>query len=108
MTETACIQTRFASNAKSSNEENLMVNAFPNPFKSIATFEFQKDDKVSHVVLVVYSLTGEKIATLFDAKVEPGITYKAEFNAEGLPDGIYLYRLESEDGVANGKLILMK
>ena len=109
MIDTICVPARLAApTSKVSNDNNLIVNAYPNPFNTNATIEFQKDDKASHVVLEVYTLSGAKVAILFDGTVEPGVKYKSEFNGENLPNGIYIYRLENEDGIVNGKLILMK
>jgi hypothetical protein len=109
LTDTICVPARLAQLPQNTISENDMtVNAYPNPFKSTTTIEFQSSDKASHVVLEVFTLSGAKIATLFDSTVDPGVNYKSEFKADDLPEGIYIYRLATEDGVINGKLILMK
>jgi hypothetical protein len=35
-------------------------------------------------------------------------TYKVNFNASGLPSGVYIYELRSGSNVASGKMLLMK
>ena len=108
MVDTICVSPRLASTSEMINENNLMVNAYPNPFSTSAIIEFHTNDKASQIVLEVYTLTGEIVTTLFNGIAEPGIKYKSEFKGENLPNGIYIYRLENEDGIVNGKLILMK
>jgi hypothetical protein len=88
--------------------DGIEVNAYPNPFTSNATIEFQNTEANSHLVIELYSSTGNKIALLFDNDVEQGITYKAEVNAGNLAEGIYIYRITNGDLVINRKLILMK
>ncbi len=110
MEDTICIDLRVAASGafRDITESGLVVNAYPNPFTSGTTIEFEKNDKESHVVLNVYTLAGAKVATLFDGVAEAGVKYKAEFKANELSEGIYIYRLESDERVVNGKLILIK
>jgi len=112
LNDTICVQAipRLAENVSpnSYSEENLFVNAYPNPFKGSTTIEFQRSDKTSHVKIEVFTLSGRKVIDLFNQDAEAGVIYKTEFNAEGLPDGIYIYRMSTDDKVINGKLILMK
>jgi hypothetical protein len=85
----------------------MKVNAYPNPFSSSATIEFMRDDKSSHVKIGLYSLSGEKVADIFDADIEAGVQYKTEFKSDNLTNGIYIYRIECDDAVLNGKLTLI-
>ena len=56
----------------------------------------------------VFSMSGMKIASLFNGEIEAGANYSVEFNAEELPVGIYLYRISNNSKVINGRLILVK
>jgi hypothetical protein len=107
LTDTICIPLRIA--AQRVNEyEKAKAIAYPNPFSSSTTIEFVREADAASVQLNVYTLAGKKVRTLFNGTAEPGVTYKSEFIAEDLPDGVYIYRIESDDGVTIGKLILMK
>ena len=86
----------------------IEVSAYPNPFNSVATIEFQKTDQAAHVSVEIYSLDGSKVATLFDGEVEAGVAYKVEFNAVNLAEGMYIYKVISDDNVVNGKLMLLR
>jgi hypothetical protein len=56
----------------------------------------------------VFSMAGRKIASLFNGTIEAGENYSVEFNAEDIPDGIYIYRIANNSKVINGRLILVK
>jgi hypothetical protein len=84
------------------------VKAYPNPFSSRAIIEFQNIQSNSYVVIEIYSLTGNKVATLFDGDVEKGVLYKTELNAENLLAGVYVYRILSGDQIISGKLLLIR
>ena len=85
---------------------SIEVNAYPNPFSDQTTIEFKNTTSSSHVVIEVYSITGNKIKTLFDDDVKQDILYKAELNADNLNDGIYIYRVVNGNQIINRKLIL--
>ena len=87
--------------------EGLSFNAYPNPFKSTVTIEFSSNI-TSQTLVEVYSMEGRKVATLWNGTTEGGASYKTEFNAAGLGDGIYMYRITSADRIINGKLTLIK
>ncbi|NUN09487.1 MAG: T9SS type A sorting domain-containing protein [Ignavibacteriaceae bacterium] len=59
------------------------------------------------VVLKVYDLLGREIAVLADEEKSPG-EYEVEFNAAGLPSGVYMYRLTSGRNVEANKMILIR
>jgi hypothetical protein len=87
---------------------DFTAKAYPNPFTNSTTIEFQRLDKSGRTIVEVYSLSGEKVATLFDNETEAGVLYTTEFKAENLPDGIYVYRVLSNEDIVNGKLILVR
>lgn len=75
---------------------------YPNPFNpsTIITFSIKSD---SHVTLELYSVSGQKIATLINEN-RAANTYDFELNMSkyNLPSGIYFYRLSGTD-IATGK-----
>jgi hypothetical protein len=66
---------------------------FPNPFNPITTIPYSIPDR-EHVILKVYNLEGEQVATLVDGTQECG-DHIACFDGSGLPSGIYYYRLSA-------------
>lgn len=98
-------QTPLPSLAERDDE---MFTVSPNPFTHTTTFIYTVTEENSPVSLRVYNVTGGRVATLVqEAKVAPG-RYTAVLNGEGLPDGLYLYRLEIGAAVRTGKLLLQR
>ncbi len=79
---------------------------YPNPFHEATNIDFILEAP-SQVVLEVFSIGGEKICLLVDAKKSPG-KYSVPFHAKDLPPGIYYYRLQTETGTYTRKMILIK
>jgi hypothetical protein len=93
--------------ANMTNVNGISVSAYPNPFKSTVTIEFSSDIN-AHSTVEIYTVAGEKVATLFNEDTQAGVTYRQDFDAKGLAEGIYIYRIINGDNVMNGKLTLMK
>jgi hypothetical protein len=55
----------------------------------------------------VYDILGNKIKTIVNEEKLAG-NYSVNFNASGLPSGIYFYRIETGSFVVTKKMILMK
>ena len=82
------------------------VGAYPNPFAASTTIRFSLDAP-SDVRLAVYDVLGREVAVLVDGAVEAG-THTAEFDAAGLPSGLYLYRLSTGGRVYPGQLTVLR
>lgn len=80
---------------------------YPNPFNPNTVINWQLAVS-SHVDLSIYNFLGQKVATLINKKQRAG-SYQIEWNASGFASGIYLYRLETDNGfVQIKKLMLLK
>lgn len=78
-------------------------NNYPNPFNPSTTISYDLP-RQSKVVLKVYSLLGQEIATIVDGVQEPGY-YNVKWNGQHnsgkqIASGVYLYRLSA---LATGK-----
>ena len=87
-------------------ESNLPVTSFPNPFNSSTTISFTipKQEKVS---LAIYSITGQKVATLVDGTMTAG-SHSVLFDGSNLGSGMYFYRFESPGFAQSGKMLMIK
>ena len=83
-----------------------LAQNYPNPFNPSTTFEFSIS-KSSHVVLEVFNILAQSVATLVNEAMIPG-TYRMDFNASHLSSGVYLYRLKAGDFVQTKRMVLMK
>ena len=94
--------------AQPAENGNILLHAYPNPFSSTSTIEFERTSDAAHMLVEVYTLTGEKITTLFDKDAEAGTTYKVAFDGSAFPAGVYIYRITGGGNITNGKLVLIK
>jgi len=84
----------------------VLYQNYPNPFNPTTTITFGIPVK-THVVLSVFNAVGEEVAQLYNGEKEAG-RYTSEFDASGLPSGIYFYRLQAGSFVETKKMILLK
>jgi hypothetical protein len=79
---------------------------YPNPFNPSTTIEFALPH-AGFVTLKVYNVLGGQVATLIAGDHEAG-TFKATWNASGMPSGVYFYRLIAGEYVQTKKAVLKK
>lgn len=70
---------------------------YPNPFKGEGTLTYRLDAKSHHVTLELFSLSGQKLATLVDKEAVAG-SYTLRLTASDLPlqPGMYLIRMSTD------------
>lgn len=76
---------------------------FPNPFSDVTTLRYSLP-KEMHVRLTVFDMLGRQIDTLVEGIHEAGI-YTTEFNASGLPSGLYYAHIELDHLSFTRKLV---
>jgi hypothetical protein len=79
---------------------------YPNPFNPSTTFRYSIPTQ-SKVVIKVYDILGNEIATLMDEEKSVG-TYELTWNAASLSSGIYFYQLNAGEFVSTKNMILLK
>jgi hypothetical protein len=79
---------------------------YPNPFNPVTVIRYQLPE-ASRVRLSVYDIEGKLTAELVNGTQEAG-EYAVPFEAGGFPSGIYIYRLEANEFVSGGKMVLLK
>lgn len=81
---------------------------FPNPFNPSTTIRYDLL-KQSKVVLKVYNILGQEVATLVNEEQQAGV-YKVQLSANkyGLVSGVYIYRITAGKFNEAKKLILLK
>jgi len=79
---------------------------YPNPFNPSTSINYQVSN-ISQVILKVYDVLGNEVATLVNEE-QPSGSYEVEFDASGFASGMYLYRLQSGSFIGTKKMILMK
>jgi uncharacterized lipoprotein YddW (UPF0748 family) len=95
-------------------KEFVLHQNYPNPFNPSTSIRYQLSE-VSFVTLKIYDVLGREVVTLVDGIRNAG-THTAQWNASGLPSGMYIYSLRASDGVlgsgqyrlATRKMLLVK
>jgi len=84
---------------------------YPNPFNPSTKIKFTipavETGHAPSVQLIVYDVLGKEIATLVNEE-KPAGTYEVEWNATGLPSGVYFYKLRANEFAQVKKMILLK
>jgi photosystem II stability/assembly factor-like uncharacterized protein len=96
--------------SKIPSEYKLFQN-YPNPFNPTTKIRFQIP-KQCLVILKVYDVLGREIATLLNENIKAG-EYEIPFSIfqysnNGIPSGIYFYRLRAGDFIETKRMVLIK
>lgn len=87
-------------------KEYGLYHNFPNPFNPKTTIIADIKEK-GNVRIEIYSVSGEKIATLFSGILEAG-RHRFTWDAENLPSGVYIYRMAAGNLDISKKMVLLK
>jgi plastocyanin len=79
---------------------------YPNPFNPSTEIGFSLPVG-TNVVLDVYTVHGQKVATLIDGYREAG-GYTIRFDAGALPGGVYFYRLRAGDDIRTRRMTYIR
>ena len=89
-----------------------LLQNYPNPFNPATKIRFlvagaKGGFKPVMTKLTVYDILGKKISQLVNEELKAG-EYEVDFNASGLPSGIYFYELNAGGVNLTNKMILVK
>ena len=92
-------------------QEGLIIVGSRKGLKIPTTIGFGLQNK-SNVKITILNAIGEEVAVVLNEVREPGF-HQVEFNAAGLPSGIYFYKLQAASGsgvsfVTTKKMLLLK
>jgi len=83
---------------------------YPNPFNPATKIRFSipaGNEITRNIDLSVFDVTGRLVKQLTNEKLKPGV-YEVDFNASGLPSGVYFYRMNAGSFSDTRKMILLK
>ena len=81
-------------------------NIYPNPFNSTTTIEYTLPYS-SAVTLNLYNLSGQRVETLVNGKMQGGV-HRTTLNAWEMPSGLYFLRLIADNQLSTQKIMLIK
>jgi hypothetical protein len=79
---------------------------YPNPFNPTTTITFTLPEK-SFVTLKIYDTLGREVSKLLSEEMLPG-TYSRQWNALGVPSGVYFYCFQANSFGETKKLTLLR
>ena len=87
-------------------EKIILEQNYPNPFNPSTTIKFSLPFS-GYAIIKIYNAVGAKVAELLDKEFTEG-TYEVEWDASGLPSGVYFYQLKTEGFVETNKMLFIK
>jgi len=90
----------------SGQEAFILVQNYPNPFNPATTISFSLPSK-SFVSLKVFDVLGKEVAIVVAEELSAG-KHSQQWNANGLPSGVYFYRLQAGSFTQTKKLVLLR
>jgi hypothetical protein len=90
-------------------QEFFALQNYPNPFnpKTTIVYAVPHFDEQYPVSLKIFNVLGLEVARLVN-EYQPGGQYSVEWNADGLPSGVYFYRLSIAGSVESKRMLLLK
>jgi len=82
------------------------VSIYPNPFSKSTMIEYEVELD-AQVKLAIYNHLGQQVEVLVTGQQNRG-KHQINWNAEGLPSGIYFYRLTTGSRSSTGKMVVVK
>jgi hypothetical protein len=87
-------------------QQYILHPAYPNPFNPSTSISFSLP-RAGEVELKVFDVTGRRVQTLADQRLEAG-EHRMSFDGAALPSGIYFARVEAGSFSQTQKLMLVK
>ncbi|MCX2746131.1 T9SS type A sorting domain-containing protein, partial [Mangrovivirga sp. M17] len=84
--------------------EPYTIRTYPNPFQDFVTIEFSVE-KTSRTTVTLFDISGRQLDILFDEEAVAGHVYEVEFNGALHGDQMFIYRIESDNGLRTGKIV---
>ena len=84
----------------------VLFQNYPNPFNPTTMISYQLPAN-SFVTLKVYDVLGREVEALVNGRQSAG-SHSVQFDAAGLPSGVYFYRLEAGNFTETKRMLLLK
>jgi len=98
--------TDVLTDGSDSPKDYHLLQNYPNPFNPNTIISYQLPVS-SKVIIKVYDILGDEIATLVNEE-KPAGNYEVNYNALQLSSGIYFYKMQAGSFINTKKMILIK
>ncbi len=83
------------------------ISSLPNPTEGQSNVTFTVLEE-GYTTLEVFDMSGRLVDAIFTGVAQPNNEYRFEFDGSSLPNGVYIYRLTTENEVVNNKFVIAK
>jgi hypothetical protein len=83
------------------------ISSQPNPTEGQSNVTFTVLEE-GYTTLEVFDMSGRLVDAIFTGVAQPNNDYRFEFDGSSLPNGVYIYRLTTENEVVNNKFVIAK
>ncbi|NMH28841.1 T9SS type A sorting domain-containing protein [Flavobacterium silvaticum] len=83
------------------------LRSYPNPSRGIVNFNFSSM-YTGNASLEVFNIAGQRVALLFNDEVKENEENVVTFDMSQLPNGVYISKLSTSEGVVTGKVMLAR
>jgi hypothetical protein len=84
----------------------IKASVYPNPCITVSSIDFRYAKSDAHATIEMYTMTGLKVATVFNENIKQDVTYRARIDAASFPSGTYIYRITCGNEMKNGRIII--
>lgn len=88
-------------------EPDVTLSSYPNPTSGNSEVVFSTADD-TRALIEVYDMNGRKVATLYNEVAKADQEYRLSFDGNKLPNGIYIYRLTTNDETIMSKFMIAR
>ena len=101
------VQDSCEANAVSVEEKFMLedISVSPNPFTTSTTISYTMIDKPENVQFTVYNVQSQIVFMMQEKQLKG--EQQMQWNAEGLPAGMYYFRMQAGTYIGSGKIIKM-
>lgn len=83
------------------------IASMPNPTEGQSNVTFTVLEE-GYTTLEVFDMSGRLVDAIFTGNAQPNNEYRFEFDGSALPNGVYIYRLTTDNEVVNDKFMIAK
>jgi hypothetical protein len=87
--------------------ESATLSSFPNPTAGLSQAVFVTSSN-TRATLEVYDMNGRMVEGLFSGVAEGGVEYRMDFDGMDLPNGVYMYRLTTDNETIIEKFMIAR
>jgi len=99
--------TSSTGSINSQTDLTAVMSSFPNPTSGKSQVSFTLPT-TARTTLEVYDMNGRNVATIFNQVAEKGQVYNVDFNGSDLPNGVYIYRLTTDNNTIIDKFMIAR